>query len=113
MGILPIWGLQLIIAIALAIYWKLNKGLVLLAANISIPPLIPFILFLSHYVGGFWLGERAAVLSFEKGFTLEFFQDSFLQYALGAVTLAIGAGLAMGLFSYGVMKVMSTIKRKI
>ena len=106
MGIVPLWGFQLIIAIGLSIYWKLNKGLVILAANISIPPLIPFILFLSHYVGGFWFGENAVTLSFDKELTLEFFSESFLQYAVGGVTLAIGAGLAFGLFSYVVMKLV-------
>lgn len=106
MGIVPIWGFQLIIAILLSIYWKLNKGLVILAANISIPPLIPFILFLSHYVGGFWFGENATTLSFDKELTLEFFAESFLQYTIGAVMLAIMAGIGMGVFSYLLMKVL-------
>lgn len=106
MGIVPIWGFQLIIAIAVAIYLKLNKGLVILAANISLPPLIPFILFLSHYVGGFWFGENAVTLSFEKELTLEFFSDSLLQYILGASTLAIVSGLAMGMMSYLVLKMI-------
>ena len=106
MGIVPLWGFQLIIAIALSIYWKLNKGLVILTANISIPPLIPFILFLSHYVGGFWFGDQAVTLSFDKELTLDFFAESFLQYVVGGATLAIGVGLVLGLFSYGVMKLV-------
>ena len=109
MGIVPVWGFQLIIAIALAIYLKLNKGLVILAANISLPPVIPFILFLSHYVGGFWFGENAVSLSFDKELTLEFFSDSFLQYITGAITLASVAGFAFAMVSYLVLKV---IKKK-
>ncbi len=111
MGIVPIWGFQLIIAIALAIYLKLNKGLVILADNISLPPLIPFILFLSHYVGGFWFGEDAVTLSFEKELSLEFFSESFLQYLLGAITLAIGAGFTIGMFSYLAIKMVKKTGR--
>ncbi len=41
MGIVPIWGFQLLIGIPLAILFKLNKALFILAANISIfPPII-------------------------------------------------------------------------
>jgi hypothetical protein len=38
MGIIPIWGFQLVSAIFLSILLKLNKPLVIIAANISIPP---------------------------------------------------------------------------
>ena len=38
MGIIPIWGFQLVTAIFLAVLFKLNKVLVIIAANISIPP---------------------------------------------------------------------------
>ncbi len=96
----------MIIAIALSIYFKLNKGLVILAANISLPPVIPIILFLSHFVGGFWLGENAVTLSFDKELTLEFFSESLLQYMIGGVTLAILAGLSFGGFSYLMMKAL-------
>ena len=41
MGIIPIWGYQLITAIALAYLLRLNKLIVIVAANISIPPMIP------------------------------------------------------------------------
>ena len=106
MGIFPVWGFQLIIAIALAIYFKLNKGLVILFANISLPPIIPVILFLSHAVGGYWLGENAVTLAYDREITLDFFKDSIVQYMLGAITLSVVAGMAMGLLSYMTMKIM-------
>lgn len=41
MGIVPIWGFQLLIGIPLAILFRMNKALFILAANISIfPPII-------------------------------------------------------------------------
>ena len=48
-----------IVAISLAILFKLNKALVILAAHISFAPLIPFIIFLSYKTGAYWMGERA------------------------------------------------------
>ncbi|MBK7039822.1 MAG: DUF2062 domain-containing protein [Bacteroidetes bacterium] len=41
MGIIPIWGFQLLVGIPLAILMKMNKTLFIVAANISIfPPII-------------------------------------------------------------------------
>lgn len=96
MGIFPIWGLQLMVAIALAIYFRLNKALVVVAANISIPPMIPAIIFLSHFTGKLWMGDHAVDLTFTSQINLDMVKDSFLQYVVGAITLSIVAGLAFG-----------------
>ena len=54
MGIVPIWGYQMITAIMLAYFFRLNKVIVVLAANISFPPVIPIIVYLSFWLGGFF-----------------------------------------------------------
>lgn len=115
MGIVPLWGFQLIIAITLSIYFKLNKALVIIAANISILPLIPFILYLSHYTGQIWMGKKASTLSFEKGLTFESLYNnlsftSFIQYILGGTTLALVSGLFFGLLTYILLKIFKTKK---
>ena len=96
MGIVPIWGFQLAVAITLSFLLRLNKVLVIIAANISIPPMIPVILFLSHRTGSYWMGEKAQRISFSSEITYEVVQNNFVQYVLGAITLAI---LASGLFT--------------
>ena len=105
MGIFPTWGFQLIIAIALSFVFKLNKALVIIAANISIPPMIPLILFLSHITGAFWMGEHAQNIAFSTDLTLDIVMDSLLQYALGAVSLAVLAGVGAGVITYALVKV--------
>jgi uncharacterized protein (DUF2062 family) len=110
MGIVPLWGFQMLIAIAISIRFRFNKALVLIAANISIPPLIPAILYLSHYTGKIWMGKNAAGLSFSKGLTLEtiynhFSFTNFMQYVSGAITLALVAGLFFGLVTYILLKI--------
>jgi glycosyltransferase involved in cell wall biosynthesis len=106
MGIAPIWGFQLLTAIALAILFRLNKALVIIAASISIPPLIPIILYLSHAAGKLWMGNDAVGLSFNKSITLRDLQSSFTQYVLGAVTLASMAGLFVGFITFLLLKVL-------
>jgi len=105
MGIFPAWGFQLLIAIALSFVFKLNKALVIIAANISIPPMIPVILFLSHYTGRVWMGKDAQYLSFSKDITLDLMWQNFFQYVLGAVTLAFVAGVIFGGLTYAGLKI--------
>ena len=105
MGIAPFWSFQLIIAIALSFYFKLNKVLVVLAANISIPPMIPLILFLSHRVGSFWMGDKANYISFSSEITLKLVLTNFVQYILGAFTLATMAGTVSFLITNASLKI--------
>lgn len=109
MGIVPIWGFQLVVGISLAILLKLNKILVIIAANISIPPMIPAIIFASYKVGAVWMGNHAGHLEFSRNITLQSIQQNLQQYIFGSVTLAVVAGVATGLFTFIVLKLF---KRK-
>jgi uncharacterized protein (DUF2062 family) len=109
MGIVPIWGFQLAIAIFLAIVLKLNKGLVIIAANISIPPMIPLIIFLSYKMGAWWMGAGAMHLVFSRNISLQDVKANLQQYIYGSITLAVLAALLLGLASYLLMKIF---KRK-
>jgi uncharacterized protein (DUF2062 family) len=104
MGIIPIWGFQMLVAMAISILFRLNKALVIIAANVSILPLIPFILYISHLTGSIWMGKNAQYLSFSKGITLDTMHQYFVQYVAGAVTLAVVAGLFFGFVSYLILK---------
>ena len=110
MGILPIWGFQLIVAILLSVLFRLNKLLVVLSANISIPPMIPLIVFVSYKLGGFMMGENAGEqLIFDDKISLDSVRDSFVQYAYGSVALACIGAILTGFGSY---LLLSLIKRK-
>jgi len=104
MGIVPIWGFQLMTAIALAFLFRLNKTLVILAANISIPPMIPIILYVSHITGSIWLGDRAISVAFDKSLSFDVMRESLLQYVAGALTLGIVSGVTFGLAAYAILK---------
>ena len=110
MGIIPIWGFQLASAIFLAILFKLNKPLVIVAANISIPPMIPFIIYLSFKTGAFWMGNNAMQFNFSNSITLKSVKDNLLQYIYGSITLAIIAGIAFGLLTFIFLKLIDKKK---
>lgn len=104
MGIIPIWGFQLVTAIFMAIVLKLNKPLVILAANISIPPMIPLIIFASYKAGSVWMGNNAMPISYSRTLSLESIQKNFQQYIYGSITLAIVSGVFFGLLTYILLK---------
>lgn len=100
MGIMPIWGFQLVAAIFLSVVLKLNKALVIIAANISLPPVIPLIIFLSYKTGGIWMKGNDKGLVFSDSLSLESVKNNFEQYLYGAVTLAMVAGIVCGLVTW-------------
>ncbi len=107
MGIVPIWGFQLMAAIFLAILFKLNKPIVIIAANISIPPMIPIIIFLSYKMGAFWMGQNAMQIDFSKSISLASVRKNLQQYIYGSISLAIIAGLIFGLLTFIFLKLIN------
>lgn len=91
MGILPIWGFQLLVGIPLAVMFKLNKVLFISAANISIPPAIPFIIYFSYLMGTPFFENNTPITSWNN-LTLEAIHINFVQYFLGGTLLAVVAG---------------------
>lgn len=89
MGIFPIWGFQLLVGISLAHFMRLNKTLFVIAAHVSIPPMIPFIVFLSFLMGKPLMGERAVNLNFTNELTLKSIGIHLEQYIYGAIILSV------------------------
>jgi len=108
MGILPVWGWQTVIAIAISHYLKLNKAIVVLAANISIPPMLPVILFGSFYTGALVLGNDLNLVHFTTDISLKSVSQDLLQYIVGSIVFAITAGLV----TFGITWVLLKIFRK-
>src|SRR6185295_8419140 len=87
-GILPIWGYQMLTALALAFLFRLNKVIVIIAANISIPPMIPFILYGSIKMGEWVTGKKADIF-FSSGLTVEMLKKNLFVYVAGSIVLAV------------------------
>jgi glycosyltransferase involved in cell wall biosynthesis len=101
-GIVPIWGFQFALAIFTAVFFKLNKIIVGLTAQISVPPMIPFVLFASVKTGEYILGQKIN-LDWSRLLTIETLKNLYLYY-VGATVLAIVAGIAGFLVTWIVLK---------
>lgn len=100
MGIFPIWGYQLLIGIPLAHFFKLKKALFILAANISIPPMIPLIIYASYQLGFYLVANPSNDIFFSDGLTLEAVKVNLVQYLAGAVALSVVMGILFSVVSY-------------
>ena len=99
MGVAPVWGWQMAIALGIAIAFRLNKIIVLAVSNISIPPMIPVILYLSYITGGIVLGKGVGI-DFHSGITLEFVTNNLFQYIIGSLIFGVILALALGFITY-------------
>lgn len=107
MGIVPIWGYQLVTAIFLAYVLKLNKVLVIISANISIPPIIPVILFLSIKIGELITQTNLDLNYSDISFSL--IKSVLYVYIIGSMVLAFFSFLLSGSIAYLVL----TMTRKV
>lgn len=102
-GIIPFWGYQMITAGVTAHFLKLNKVLTVASSNISMPPMLPFILLGSVITGGLVM-DAPTNLTLEN-INFESISASFYQYLIGSIILAIGSGLVIGFISYITLKI--------
>ncbi|NVO18769.1 MAG: DUF2062 domain-containing protein [Bacteroidetes bacterium] len=110
MGIFPVWGFQLLIAIGLAFLFKLNKALVILFVNISIPPFIPLIIYFSLVFGSFWF-KNPVLPSLDTFRNLSSVTPFIEQYLIGSITLSFAASILSGAMAYFILILYSKNKR--
>ncbi len=102
-GIVPIWGYQMIAVAAVAHLLRLNKVIALVFSNISIPPMIPFILYGSLLSGSIALG-RDNVIDFST-VNFETVSQDLVQYIFGACVLALIAGAIVFIVAYAMLSI--------
>jgi len=124
MGIVPIWGFQMLVAAFLAHFMRLNKILVLAASNISIPPMIPFIIFFSYKAGGLVLSNpqditRQTLIRLNDQLMGGHFYSTFqllgydiYQYVIGSFFLALGLGFLVWALVYLLLRLSPWIREK-
>lgn len=101
-GLSPFWGFHTILALSLAFILRLNKLIAFAFSNVSLPPLIPLIIYISLKTGGFILGSKPlppfrwdALESYK-----EFVGQHLLQYIVGSFTVAILGAIIFGSGTY-------------
>jgi len=106
-GIMPVWGFQLLIALFFAAIFRLNKPLVIISSHISIPPMIPVVIFLSYKTGEYWMGDKMADIAFTRHISLSSISQHLEQYIYGSITLAVLIGLLAGLVAFVLLKLFN------
>lgn len=101
-GIVPIWGYQLISAIVAAYALRLNKAIVALTAQISIPPMIPLIIYLSIRTGEWALGTHSVYKW--KDMDLDIVKQNVTVYVVGACIFAVIAAGVTWVFCYFLLR---------
>ena len=99
-GVSPFWGWQMVVAVALAHFFRLNKFIALVASNISIPPFIPIILFCSYAAGGIVLGDDLSNMEYTSGITFQWIKQNLIQYILGSFVFGGVLAPLTGLTTY-------------
>jgi len=109
MGIVPIWGYQLVTAIFLAYLLKLNKALVIIFANISLPPLIPLIIYFSILTGG-WILNTEVHFNWDE-LNLLTAKENIKLYLIGSVMFAIMFAITTGLITLATLSLFRRAKQ--
>jgi len=116
MGILPVWGFQMLLAAFFAHLMKLNKVVVLVASNISIPPMIPVIVYFSYRTGGLFFNNGPDLMkrkSLEKLYqhaTQGDFYNAMEQLGLGIWQYVFGSiilGIAVATIGWVITWILS------
>ncbi len=99
LGVCPLWGYQIMLIIFFCYLTRLNVAIALAAGHISIPPMIPLILYTSYQLGGMMIGQSTTPLSLD---TIDFFaiRDNLLQYVVGSFILGILLAIVFGAITY-------------
>ncbi|MEZ4947953.1 MAG: DUF2062 domain-containing protein [Saprospiraceae bacterium] len=114
-GVSPFWGAQIFLIIFFSVLFKLNKVIALVAGHISIPPMIPLILFASYKMGGLVITPNEGLKDLNWGDKLEIADvwDNFLQYIVGSFMLGTFLAVSVGLISYLLLTLFKKDKSKI
>jgi glycosyltransferase involved in cell wall biosynthesis len=110
-GISPFWGFQTVIVIFLSVTLRLNKILAFAFSNISLPPLIPFIIFGSLQVGSYIVPSETQLL-FDTSITFSAIKNNMQQYLVGSFILALSTAVILGFLSFLLLTFFNTFKNK-
>ena len=98
-GFSPLWGFHTILAISLAVFFKLNKTISFAFSNVSFPPLVPFVVLASLELGQSIFDEPLTYSMSEALANFEGLKNLKL-YVVGSFALAIIGAAVFGVVSY-------------
>lgn len=98
-GLVPLYGFQTLLVLLLSSYFKLNKVVALAFSYISIPPLLPFIMYLEFKAGQWILNNYEGTSLYTQEGKLNL-AENLGTYLAGSVSLALVASVVLGVAGY-------------
>ncbi len=99
----PFWGFHTVLVISLAVFFRLNKVLAFTFSNLSLPPLIPFVILASLKVGAIFIGGSTDFSGQELNINL--IEKHLIQYLVGSLTLSTALAVLFGLMTFFLLKI--------
>lgn len=108
-GISPFWGFHTVLVLFLAVLFRLNKSIAWGFSNVSIPPMIPLLVWGSLKIGGIFTGQDAVM---PESLTWDALQKNLSQYLIGSFILASLSAVIFGLAGYMLLTFFTTFRHK-
>ncbi len=100
-GLSPFWGFQTALVIFLALFFKLNKLISFAFSNVSLPPLIPFIVYGGCVTGNYLIGKESLNFQWDNFESYKSLAgQNIIEYVLGSFILAITFSFLAGIITY-------------
>ena len=103
-GLSPVWGFQTVTAIAASYLFRLNKILTIGSSAISLPPLIPVIIYASYRLGGYILGSGAIDPDYNSIKDFSDITEGMLQFVTGSIVMALTVSSVAGLTTFLILR---------
>lgn len=101
-GLTPLWGFHTVLVLSLAVLFKLNKVIAFAFSNVSMPPLIPFVVYLCLRTGAFVTGNEISFSLSDIGQNFAVIKN-LQTYIIGSFVLAISSAILFGFLGYIVL----------
>jgi uncharacterized protein (DUF2062 family) len=110
-GIVPILGFQMVAAAAVAHRLRLNLAIAVLASNISIPPIAPF-LHVGGLVLGHWIFTGTVLEISRQQMSWAHARQYFWDWLVGCVVLAVLVAVLGSILTYGTARLWRQLAGK-
>lgn len=112
-GLSPLWGFHTLTVLFLAFVLRLNKLIAFTFSNVSIPPMIPLIIYTSLQIGSFLIAQPSQEpFHWRKPDSYPvFIQNHLSEYIVGSLALALICALFFGLSSYALLVIRAKRNR--
>jgi glycosyltransferase involved in cell wall biosynthesis len=104
-GIVPVWGFQLMLGIPIAVLLRLNIAIVVASANISFPPMNIVLMYLSYRFGAYFVSNPSYDLALNFNLTHKDFLSFLYQFLIGGTVLSILSALVAGTIAFIVLSI--------